>query len=104
MSASLRKKSPKTKISKPKKKQEKQENSAQKPDQTPRKTTFVEESGKKKEEEEVAVNFQCAIGFAIRVDKGSNTKGGFDKKLTKDLTFFQRVCRPGSMHFTKQKG
>ena len=51
MSALLRKKSPKTKISKPKKKKEKQENSARKPDQTPRKTTFAEESGKKKEEE-----------------------------------------------------
>ena len=37
----------------------------------------------KKEEEEVAVNFQCVIGFAIRVNKGNNMKGGFDKKLNK---------------------
>ena len=22
----------------------------------------------------------CVVGFAIRVDKGNNTKGGFDKK------------------------
>jgi hypothetical protein len=78
MSALLRKKSPKTKISKLKKNKEKQEDSTRKPDQTPRKkATFAEESCKKKEEEEVAVNFQCVIGFAIRVDKGNNTKGGF---------------------------
>jgi hypothetical protein len=37
----------------------------------------------------VAVNFQCVIGFAIRVDKGNNTKGGFNKKLTKGLTFLR---------------
>ena len=45
-----------------------------------------EESGKKKEEEEVAVNSQCVKGFAIRVDRGNNTKGGFDKKLSEGLT------------------
>ena len=88
MSASMRKKSPKTKIPNPKKDKEKQEDSAKKPNQTPRKkATFTleesEEPGKKKEEEEVAVNFQCVIGFAIMVDKGNNTKGGFNKKLNK---------------------
>jgi hypothetical protein len=94
MSALMRTKSQKIKIPKPKKDKEKQEDSARRYNQTARKkATFAmeksEESGKKKEEEEVAVNFQCVIGFTISVDKGNNTKGGFDKKLSKGLTFFR---------------
>lgn len=58
-----------------------------------KKVTFApeesEESGKKKEEEEVSVNFQCVIGFAIRVDKGNNTNRGFDRKLSEGLTFLR---------------
>jgi hypothetical protein len=103
MSALLRKKSPKTKISKPKKNKENQEDSARKPDQTPGKTTFAEESGKKKEEEEVAVNFQCVIGFTIRVDKGSNTKGGFDKKLTEGLTFLREYVDPAACIYQTER-
>jgi hypothetical protein len=101
MSASMRKKSPKTKIPKSKKSKEKQEDSAKKLNQTPRKkATFApeesEESGKKKEEEEVAVNSQCVIGFAIRVDRGNNTKGGFGKKLSKGLTFLREFVDPAA--------
>jgi hypothetical protein len=101
MSASLRKKSPKTKILKSKKSKKKWEDSAKKPNQTPRKkATFApeasEESGKKKEEGEVAVNFQCVIGFTIRVDKGNNTKGGFDKKLAEGLTFLWEFVDPAA--------
>jgi hypothetical protein len=29
------------------------------------------------------------VGFMVRVDKGNNTKGGFDKKIIKGLTFMQ---------------
>ena len=101
MSALMRKKSPKTKIPKSKESMEKQEDSAEKLNQTPRKkTTFMpeesEESGKKKEEEEVAVNSQCVIGFAIRVDRGNNMKGGFDKKLSKGLTFLREFVDPAA--------
>jgi len=102
MSTSLRKKSPKTKILKSKKSKEKQEDSAKKPtNQTPRKkATFApdasEESGKKKEEGEVAVHFQCVIVFAIRVDKGNNTKGGFNKKLAEGLTFLREFVDPAA--------
>ncbi len=102
MSTLLRKKSPKTKILKPKKSKEKQEDSAKKPtNQTPKKkATFApeesEESGKKKEEGEVAVNYQCVIGFAIRVDKGNNTKGGFDKKLAEGLNFLREFVDPAA--------
>ena len=32
---------------------------------------------------------KCVVGFAIRVDKGNNTKGGFDKKLMEGLNFMR---------------
>jgi hypothetical protein len=44
----------------------------------------------------VAVNFQCVIGFAIRVDKGNNTKGGFDKKLAEGLKFLREIVDPAA--------
>jgi hypothetical protein len=46
-----------------------------------------QETGGKKDEEEVAVYFTCIVGFAIRVDKGNNAKGGFDKKILEGLAF-----------------
>jgi len=33
---------------------------------------------------------ECIVGFAIRVDKGNNTKAAFDKKLMEGLTFIQQ--------------
>ena len=30
---------------------------------------------------------KCVVGFAVRVDKGSNTKGGSNKKLMEGLNF-----------------
>ena len=33
---------------------------------------------------------ECVVGFAIRVDKGNNTKAAFDKKLMEGLTFIQQ--------------
>jgi hypothetical protein len=44
----------------------------------------------------VAVNSQCVIGFVIRVDRGNNTKGGFDKKLTKGLTLLREFVDPAA--------
>jgi len=86
MGASLQKKGqPKSKKSK--------EDSAKKPNKTPwKKATFAledsEESGRNKEEvKDVPVSAQCVIGFTIRVDRGNNTKGGFDKKVSEGLTF-----------------
>jgi hypothetical protein len=94
MSASMKKKSPTTKAAKQKKDKEKQEDSAKKPKQTPKKkATFElakpEEAGKKKNEEEVTICFKCVVGFAICVDKGNKAKGGFDKKISKGLTFLR---------------
>ena len=95
MSASLRKKGqPKSKKSK--------EDSAKKPTKSPRKkATFApvdsEEPGRNKEEEkEVPVTAQCVIGFAIRVDRGTNTKGGFDKKVSEGLTFLREFVDPAA--------
>jgi hypothetical protein len=42
---------------------------------------------KKKGEEEVAICFECIVGFTIRVDKGNNAKGGFNKKISEGLAF-----------------
>jgi hypothetical protein len=36
------------------------------------------------------------IGFAIRVDRGNNTKGGFDKKLSEGLTFLREFVDPAA--------
>ena len=95
MGASLRKKGqPKSKTNK--------EDSTKKQTKTPRKkATFApedsEESGRKKEEvKEAQVAAQCIIGFAIRVDRGNNTKGGFDKKLAEGLTFLREFVDPAA--------
>ena len=44
----------------------------------------------------MAVNSQCVIGFAIRVDRGNNMKGGFDKKLSKGLTLLREFVDPAA--------
>jgi hypothetical protein len=45
------------------------------------------ETGGKKDKEEVAVCFMCVVGFTIRVDKGNNAKGRFNKKISEGLAF-----------------
>jgi hypothetical protein len=40
-------------------------------------------------EKPIAYN-ECVVGFAIRVDKGNNTKLAFDKKLMEGLEFIQQ--------------
>ncbi len=36
------------------------------------------------------------LGFAIRVDRGTNTKGGFDKKVSEGLTFLREFVDPAA--------
>ena len=101
ISASMRTKSPKTTTSKSNMSKGRQEDTSKKLNQTTRKkATFAleesEDSDKKKEEEEVAVNFQCVIRFAIGVDRGNNTKGGFNKKSSKGLTFLREFVDPAA--------
>jgi hypothetical protein len=78
MRASMKRKSPKAIAARHKKESAKK---------TPKKkATFAlaktAEAGEKKAEEEVAVCHKCIVGFAIRVDKGNNAKGGFDGKIS----------------------
>jgi hypothetical protein len=49
----------------------------------------LQETGGKKDEEEVAISFDCVVGFAIQVDKGYNAKGRFDKKIAEGLAFLR---------------
>jgi hypothetical protein len=85
MGAQLKKKSTKGKQSK--KKAPKDASREKK-----KKTSFqlqeeTQETEEKKGEEEVAICLKCVVGFTIRVDKGNNTKGGFNKKISEGLAF-----------------
>ncbi len=46
--------------------------------------------GKEKAEGAQAIKYmKCMVGFTIQVDKGNNTKGGYNKKIIKELSFMQ---------------
>ncbi len=67
----------------------KKEDSVDKTKGRKKKATFAEpdKAGNKEDEKEVEVCNRYIVGFAIRVDKGSNTKEGFDKKIAEGLAF-----------------
>ncbi len=50
--------------------------------------------------EEQDINYKaCVVGFAMRVDKGKDTKGGFDKKIIEGLAFMQKyINKNASFH------
>jgi hypothetical protein len=54
-----------------------------------KKATFTETVGKETVEEKELEYKTWVVGFAVRVDKGKDTKGGIDKKLLEGLTFMQ---------------
>jgi hypothetical protein len=55
-----------------------------------KRATFARMVGKEKAEEQKEIQYEkCMVGFAIRINKGNNTKGGFDKKIIKGLSFLQ---------------
>jgi hypothetical protein len=56
-----------------------------------KRATFTEpdKAGKKEDKKEAEACNRCVIGFAIRVDNGNNTKGGFNKKIAEGLAFLQ---------------
>jgi hypothetical protein len=97
MGASLKKKSLRDKAAKKKAAKKKQEESMEKTTKQ-KKATFApdpDNAGVEKDKEEatvkeVAVCFKCVVGFAIRVDKGNNAKGGFDKKIAEGLSFLRK--------------
>ena len=43
------------------------------------------------------------MGFAIRVDKGNNTKAAFDKKLMEGLTFIQQYVDKSACFLPHEK-
>ena len=66
---------------------------------TKKKATFAETVKKEATQAQCIEYKKCIVGFAIRVDKGNNTKGGFDKKLTEGLTFMQTyIDKHASFH------
>ncbi len=94
MGALLKKKCLRDKAAKKKAAKKKQEESVEKTTKQ-KKATFApdpDNAGVEKDKEEVAIKevavcFKCVVGFAIRVNKGNNAKGGFNKKITEGLSF-----------------
>jgi hypothetical protein len=74
-----------------KKKKKKEETLEKKVDgaKSKKKATFAETVKKEANQAQCIEYKKCIVGFAIRVDKGNKTKGGFDKKLLEGLTFMQ---------------
>jgi hypothetical protein len=54
-----------------------------------KKATFAETVGKEVVKEKEIEDKKCMVGFAIRIDKTKDMKGGFDKKLYEGLMFMQ---------------
>jgi hypothetical protein len=59
------------------------------PNSGKKKATFAETVGKEVVKEKEIKYKTCVVGFAVRVDKTKDTKGGFDKKLLEGLLFMQ---------------
>ncbi len=59
------------------------------PNSGKKKATFAEMVGKEEVKEKEIKYKTCVVGFAIRVDKTKDTKGGFEKKLLERLLFMQ---------------
>ncbi len=91
MSASMKKKGSRIQAFKKKAAAKKKEDSVAKTKGRKKKATFPEpdKAGKKEDTKEVEVCYRCIVGVAIRVDKGNNTKGGFDKMIAEGLAFLQ---------------
>ncbi len=85
MGAPLKKKS--TKENQRKKKAAKDTKEKQKKKASFQLQEETQETEGKKNKEEAAICFRCVVGFTIRVDKGNNIKGGFDKKIAEGLAF-----------------
>ncbi len=80
----------------------KKENSVEEDDggaKSKKKATFAETVEKEATQAQCINYKKCVIGFAIRVNTGNNSKGGFDKKLTESLTFMQTyINKHASFH------
>jgi hypothetical protein len=72
-----------------KNKKKKDKKKSKSPKEGGKKATFAETVRKEMVEEKAVDYEKCVVGFTVRVDKGNNTKGGFDKKIIEGLTFMQ---------------
>jgi hypothetical protein len=64
-----------------------------------KKVTFAETVKKEATQVQQIKYKKCVIGFAMRVDKGNNAKGGFHKKLIEGFTFMQTyIDKHASFH------
>ncbi len=71
----------------------------QTPDLGKKKATFTETAGKEAVKEKVIKYKTCVVGFAVRVERTKDTKGGFDKKLMEGLMFMQTyIDKNASFH------
>ncbi len=58
---------------------------------SPKKTTIADVAGTRQVPKLLEVEYnKCVVSLAIRVDKGKNSKGAFDKKLAEGLSFIQK--------------
>ena len=74
--------------------------------QTPKKSaTFAEAESTPATQEPVTkvTDNKCVVSFAIRVDKGKDTKAGFDKKLITGLSFIQTYIDKHAAFFAIDK-
>jgi hypothetical protein len=84
-----------------KKKKKKEETLGEKVDgaKSKKKASFAETVKKEATQAQRIEYRKCFVGFAIRVDEGNNTKGGFDKKLLEGLTLMQTyIDKHASFH------
>jgi hypothetical protein len=81
-----------------KKKKKKDMEKSKSPGEEGKKATFAETVGKETVEENAGDYKKCVVGFAVRADKGNNTKRRFDKKIIKGLSFMQ-ICINRNMSF-----
>ncbi len=73
------------------------------PNSGKKKATFAETVGKETVEEKEIKYKTWVVGFAVQVDKGKDTKGGFDKKLLEGFAFMQTyINQHASFHPIRQ--
>ncbi len=91
MNALMKKTGSGTQAAKKKAAAKKKEDSVDKTKGRKKKATFAEpdKAGKKEDANKVEACNRCIVGFAIRVDKENNTKGGFNKMFVEGLAFLQ---------------
>ncbi len=74
--------------------------------QTPKKSATFAEAASTPATQEPATKVtynKCVVSFAIRVDKGKDTKAGFDKKVITGLSFIQTYIDKQAAFFAIDK-